>query len=185
MARFLVAGLPAPCISRALNRVASDTQRSVSITEPRFPRHRGSTQAHLILALLLFASCNLSAQTTSGVFGTVTDQQGLPISGTEIVARHEATAGETRSVTDSDGTFGVLGLQPGMYSVTAEREGFTSKVYSHVDLTVNRQIRLDITLAVGSMQQQVTVGASPPLRRKRKHPPAGTPSFQHKWNRCH
>jgi hypothetical protein len=102
-------------------------------------------------------------QTTYGIFGTVVDQQGLPIVGAEVVTRGDATGSETISITGLDGNFVVLGLQPGVYTVTAAHDGFTTKVYTRLDLTVNRQIRIDIMLAVGSMQQKVTVGTAPPI----------------------
>jgi Carboxypeptidase regulatory-like domain/TonB dependent receptor/TonB-dependent Receptor Plug Domain len=105
----------------------------------------------------------LQAQVTSAILGTVIDQQGLPIVGAEVVTRGETTGSETKSITDSDGNFAVLGLQPGAYIITADHDGFTTKVYIHVDLTLNRQIRLNITLTVGSMRQKVTVGTAPPI----------------------
>src|SRR5712692_10276038 len=105
----------------------------------------------------------LGAQVTSGIQGTVTDQQGLPIVGAEVLVRDDAIGAETKTITDSDGNFGAVGLQPGTYTVTATHDGFTTKVYAHLNLSVNAQIQLDITLVVGSMQQTITVGASPPV----------------------
>ena len=126
-------------------------------------RRHVSTKANFLVSLFLFVSSSLYAQTTSGIFGTVADQQGLPIVGAEVTVKDQAAGGETKSITDTDGHFAMLGLEPGRYNITAARQGFTTKVHADLDLTVNRQVRLDITLAVGSMQQQVTVGASPPL----------------------
>jgi len=113
--------------------------------------------------LFLFWATNVSAQNTSGILGTVKDPQGLGVSAAEVVATSEATDGETKCITDSDGSFSLLGLQPGLYLITAMRDGFESKAYAHFDVTVNRQIRLDITLSVGSIRQQITIGANPPL----------------------
>jgi len=92
----------------------------------------------------------------------VTDQQGQPIVGAEILVRADATGAETKPITDSGGNFEAVGLQPGTYTVTAAHDGFTTKLYAHLDLTVNRQLRLDIMLAVGSMHQTITVPAIPP-----------------------
>ncbi len=93
----------------------------------------------------------------------MTDQQGQPIVGVEVLVRADATGAETKSITDSDGNFAVVGLQPGAYIVTAAHDGFTTKVYAHLDLTVNRQLRLDIMLAVGSVHQTIKVPAIPPV----------------------
>ena len=105
----------------------------------------------------------LQAQVTSGIHGTVRDQDGLPINGAKVLIRCDGSGTVTKSNTASNGEFGVVGLPPGLYTITAGHDGFTNKVYEHLDLTVNREIRLDITLAVGSIEQSVTVGASPPL----------------------
>jgi outer membrane receptor for ferrienterochelin and colicin len=47
--------------------------------------------------------------------------------------------------------------------VTASHEGFITKVNGHLDLTMNRQLRLDITLMVSGRQEVITVEAAPPL----------------------
>lgn len=162
MARLLVANLQNLCVPSAGRSLEFDARLSFKSAEGHSPSCR-VVQTALSISLLLVLGSSLFAQTTSGVFGTVTDEQGLPIAGAQVVAKAEATGSETKSITDSDGSFAVLGLQAGEYAVTAAREGFTTKVYANVNLTLNQQIRLDIILGVGSMQQQVTVGASPAL----------------------
>ncbi len=101
----------------------------------------------------------LLAQTASEIQGTVSDRQGLPISGAEIVVSNPARAIETRLTTDSNGSYRVVGLPTGTYTVKAACKGFTTRVYSNVALPVNRALLLDITLTVGSMEQQITVTA--------------------------
>jgi Carboxypeptidase regulatory-like domain/TonB-dependent Receptor Plug Domain len=113
----------------------------------------------------LFASGipQLHAQVTSLIQGVVTDQQGLPVVGAEVVAHADATRAETKSITDSEGGYGAAGLQAGTYTITVTKDGFTTKVFDHLDLTLNRQLRLNITLSVGSAKEIVTVAAIPPL----------------------
>src|SRR6202521_4988873 len=103
----------------------------------------------------------LQAQVTSGIQGTVVDQQGLPIVGAEVLARADAIGAESKTTTDLDGNLAAVGLHPGTYTVTATHDGFTTNVYAHVNLSVNAQVRLDITLVVGSMQQTVIVPTIP------------------------
>ena len=133
-------------------------------TESRIA-HRASRQLATLLIFIFCAGVSslLEAQVTSSIQGTVSDQQGQPIVGAEVRVQADTTGVETKSNTDSDGNFGVVGLQPGVYTVSAAHDGFTTKVYARLDLTVNRQVRLDIMLTVGSMQQTITVAAIPPL----------------------
>jgi len=113
--------------------------------------------------LLVLTTLPLVAQTTSEIQGNVTDQQGLPIAGAEVVVRSHATGTESKFITDSDGTYRALALQAGTYTITAAHDGFTTKVYPNLVLTVNRVLPLDITLAVGSIEQNIIVGAQPAL----------------------
>jgi hypothetical protein len=113
----------------------------------------------------LFASGipQLQAQVTSSIEGAVTDQQGLPIVGAEVVAHADGTGTETKSITNSEGVYRAAGLQAGTYTIAVAKDGLTTKVFDHLDLAVNRQLRLDITLTIGSTKQVVTVAATPPL----------------------
>ena len=125
--------------------------------------HRALQELATLLIFILCAGSSslLKAQVTSGIQGTVTDQQGQPIVGAEVLVRADATGAGTKSTTDSGGNFGVAGLQPGTYTISVGRDGFTTKVYPHLNLAVNRRLRLDTMLAVGSMLQAITVTAVP------------------------
>ena len=105
----------------------------------------------------------LHAQTTSEIHGAVKDQDGLAVPGAKILVRRQGIATELECLTDSEGEFGFIGLPPGIYTIAVTHEGFSTKVYSQLDLSVNSQIRLDIALVVGSMQQSLTVGTTLPL----------------------
>ena len=58
---------------------------------------------------------------------------------------------EIKTTTEADGSFGVVGLQPGTYTVSASHVGFVTKSYADLLLTVNSQLRVIITLVVGNM----------------------------------
>jgi hypothetical protein len=113
--------------------------------------------------LLVLATLPLVAQTTSEIGGTVKDQQGLAITGAEIVVRNEATGAEARLTADREGNYRAVGLSAGRYTITVTHRGFATEVYMDLVVTVNRVLQLDITLKVGSVEQRITVGAAPPL----------------------
>lgn len=74
----------------------------------------------------------------------MTDQQGLPIAEAAVEVRGDATRSETKSVSNSDGRFAALGLPPVLYTVTVAHDGFTTRVYENLELTVNRRIQAQL-----------------------------------------
>jgi hypothetical protein len=117
----------------------------------------------VVLTLFFNIAPELFGQTTCGVFGIVTDQQGLPIAQAEVKARQDATGIEKQSVSDSAGNFSVTGRPPGLYTITVGREEFATKVYEHLELTLNRQIWLDRSrrTASGPFPAVSLIGTSP------------------------
>src|SRR5215472_6554980 len=80
----------------------------------RFPRP-------LILCLFLGAVLlppALRAQTTSTLEGTVTDHQGLAISGAEISVAADTLAVSKKTTTDANGNYQLTLLPAGIYTVT-------------------------------------------------------------------
>ncbi len=105
----------------------------------------------------------LRAQTTSTIEGTVTDKQGLAVSGAEVRAEG-STAAVTRSVvSDANGSYQIPALPAGTYKLTVTRDGFTTRVYEGLELTLNRTLNFDVKLEVGKVQERVEVSAEIPL----------------------
>jgi hypothetical protein len=57
--------------------------------------------------------------------------------------------------TNRDGTYEALGLIPGVYSVRATAAGFSTSVTNSVRIDVQSIAKVDITLAVGNVKQEV------------------------------
>src|SRR5260370_36812784 len=73
------------------------------------------------------------AQTFRGtILGTVTDQSGASVGGAKVTVRNVDTGLERESVTTDDGSYRVSELSIGNYSVTIEKAGFRSAVFSGV-----------------------------------------------------
>jgi hypothetical protein len=116
-----------------------------------------------VMFALLFLAPQLAAQTTSTIEGTVTDKQGLAVSGAEVRAEG-STAGASRSaVTDANGAYHLPGLPAGTYKLTVTRDGFRSESFNDLEVTLNRTLNLDVQLQVGSMQDRVEISAEIPL----------------------
>jgi hypothetical protein len=67
------------------------------------------------------------------------------------------------AVTGADGYYSVPLLQPGLYQVKGTLAGFKTFVRDGITVTVESTARVDIRLAVGQLEESVTVSADAPL----------------------
>ncbi|MBV9500765.1 MAG: TonB-dependent receptor, partial [Acidobacteriaceae bacterium] len=112
------------------------------------------------LLFLAFSSL-LLGQISSGTFyGQVQDQTGAPISGVRVTVLETATGFVRNAVTNESGSYRILDLAPGTYTLTAERDKFRTSVASNVSLEINQEARFDFKLELGSSRESVTVNAS-------------------------
>ena len=96
------------------------------------------------------------AQTFRGtILGTVTDQSGASVGGAKVTVRNMDTGLERESVTTDDGSYRVSELSIGNYSVTIEKVGFRSAVFSGVKVEVAVERRVDAVLQPGEVTQKV------------------------------
>jgi len=94
------------------------------------------------------------------VTGTVTDQTGAVIPSAQVTVRNRATGVEASTRTNSEGIYRVPYLRPGSYDVSAEAQGFKRARVTNLTLTVGLTATVDLTLEVGSVQNEVTVNAT-------------------------
>lgn len=103
------------------------------------------------------------AQTTSIIEGTVTDKQGLALAGAEVHAEGVSIAADRTVTTDSSGEYRLPALPAGTYRLTVTRDGFHTGVFNNLEVTLNRTLRYDVQLNVGSSHEQVEVSGELPL----------------------
>ena len=116
----------------------------------------------LAAALLIFGSLGW-AQTAAELGGTVTDTTGAVIPDVSVIVTH-LTTGVARSTTSNEqGYFVVPLLQPGDYRVNLRSEGFRPITRTGITLHVGEPARIDFTMEVGAVTEEVTVTAAAPL----------------------
>ena len=113
-----------------------------------------------IAAFLLFLVCGahfLPGQVDTGtITGTLRDPSGAVIAGAKVGIASQATGIRTAVETNSYGQFVSPPLHPAAYTVAAEAPGFRRTVTT-LTLTLNQRAVVDLVLAVGSVEEQVTV----------------------------
>ncbi|HWS85891.1 MAG TPA: carboxypeptidase regulatory-like domain-containing protein [Pyrinomonadaceae bacterium] len=127
---------------------------------PTFLRRRPTLVCGLCLALLLCRAA--AAQSVTGnITGTVTDASGGVLVGAAVTLVNEKT-GEKRNVnTNEDGRFAFAAVQPGVYTVRVEQQGFQILERRNTVLSANESLALgELPLSVGQVTEMVTTVAS-------------------------
>ena len=113
-----------------------------------------------VLLIHLFLILAVSAQNYRGLIrGRITDSQGAAISGARLQVRYLETGEKRTATTDMQGDYAVSLLRPGIYQVEIEQSGF-NKFSASVNLEVNQDRRLDISLSVGTVKEGQEVKAT-------------------------
>src|SRR5246500_5747242 len=121
---------------------------------------RPTAALYVALLLMLVIPNRASAQATATLNGVVRDASGAVISRASVTLRNEETGTERASLTNEAGLYVFISVQPGEYSLTVRKAGFTTATQARLHVLVNQASTEDFTLAVGSLQQAVTVEAS-------------------------
>ena len=118
----------------------------------------------LTVALLAALAPGASAQFTGGnIYGTVVDQQGGVLPGVDVTLVATSIGGQPRTtVTDTQGQFRFLNLDPGTYKVTTNLTGF-NKMERDIIVTTGVSTNISFPMTVRSVEETVTVTAETPV----------------------
>jgi hypothetical protein len=108
----------------------------------------------LVSATPVFAQTGLATLT-----GIVADNSGAAVPGVTVTATNQATNVNYTGVTGDAGTYVITSVPIGNYVVKVELSGFKS-VQSTVELSAAQTARVDFTLQVGAIAEQVEVVAT-------------------------
>ncbi len=114
--------------------------------------------AALSLALPAFGQSN-----TGSIRGTVKDSSGAAIPGATVKITDRGTNAVVTPITDDTGEYYAPSLRPVTYDITVEYAGFKTTTVREVKVDTAKDIRVDVTLEVGTIQEQVQVTAAAPL----------------------
>ncbi len=116
------------------------------------------------MLLALFSGPPLAAQIeTGGLTGTVKDSSGAVLPGVTLTLTNNATGVALHTVSTSTGTYVFDSVSAGTYTLQADHPGFEKYVAQNVIMHVQQVLTVDVPLAVGTQNQQVTVTAAAPL----------------------
>ncbi len=118
--------------------------------------------ASVILALFLPTA--VSAQTGQGSLrGYVKDAQGGALPGVTVTATSPELLRPVVGVTNEEGYYRLLNLQPGTYTITAELAGFSGFRREGILLRTGATFAVDIAMQLGTLQETITVAGDSPM----------------------
>ena len=99
---------------------------------------------------------------TSTITGRVTDSTGAVVPNVKISVVQLSTNFTSTGVSNGDGIYRILSLQPGQYRVTLEGSGF-KKANETVELRTGDTLAVDVALQIGSLTETVEVSSTSAL----------------------
>jgi hypothetical protein len=116
----------------------------------------------LAAVCVMFGPATASAQ--SVVTGVVRDTSGAVMPGVTVEAASPALIeGVRTAVTDSNGSYRIVDLRPGTYTLKYELPGFNTQIREGFELPANFVATVNVDLTVGTLQESVTVSGSAPV----------------------
>jgi hypothetical protein len=135
----------------------------------RFPKRFICLALCVWLALLALprVSDAQSQATTGTIEGIVTDSTGAVLPGATVTFLNAGTGFTRDVVTDADGRYRGLALPLGTYTISVELAGFGKLQRESVPLAVGQTLRIDFTLGVAGVTEDVNVTGSPVIETSR------------------
>ena len=112
------------------------------------------------LVLLLPLGVFAQSESTGSITGVIYDSTGAVMPGAKVTVTNLATHFNWSAEASSVGEYQVSFLPVGTYEVAAEAAGFKRFVRTGITLSAAEKARVDFTLELGQMAQQVTVEAN-------------------------
>ncbi len=113
--------------------------------------------ACVALFAALFFPALAGAQTNGLISGTVSDKSGAAVVGAQVLIANVAGNLTRTTQTNGEGVFVASSLPSGSYNVTVTAKGFQRFEAKGVVVEVAQKVRVDITLTVGAITEEVLV----------------------------
>lgn len=134
---------------------------------------------HTRLAGLYLLGCLAAfGQSLGTINGTVQDQTGASLIGAEVAARAQQGGNTLRATTRQDGTYQILNVPVGQYTVRFSYPGFRASERRNVAVTAGAAVTVSDMLSAGAVSTEVSVSASAALLQPTRTTQSGTLTTQ-------
>jgi len=119
------------------------------------------TRTNLLLVVSAIFACATDGQVVgTSIFGAVEDESGAGLAQAVVVIRSVETGASRTLVTDEAGRYAAPSMAVGAYQITASKEGFATQIKTGIDTVVGQSVTVNFKLALGELQQAITVEES-------------------------
>ncbi|HTP30967.1 MAG TPA: carboxypeptidase regulatory-like domain-containing protein [Candidatus Acidoferrales bacterium] len=116
------------------------------------------------IAVLFALTLPVPAQESSAaITGKIADPSGAALAGATVVATDADRGTVWTTRTNEEGVYTIARLPVGRYELKVEAAGFQTARHAAFDLALNQTARIDVTLTLGAVSQQVEVTSSAPV----------------------
>ena len=113
-----------------------------------------------LIVVLLSLPSMLLADVTGSILGVVRDPSQAVVKGAQVTVTNTQTNFSQQTVTADDGSYRFLALPVGNYRVNVTFAGFQQFNATDIVLKVNDELRVDISLRVGNIKEEMNVTAN-------------------------
>jgi hypothetical protein len=115
-----------------------------------------------LFACLLLAALTFGQETTGGIYGKITDEQGAVLPGVTVTLESQSIAARAFTSTNL-GVYRFAQLAPGTYKLTFELSSFQTVVREGVNVTLGANTTLNVIMKVAGVEEVITVTGEAPV----------------------
>jgi hypothetical protein len=117
-------------------------------------------QVNKVVLLSLLSTLTLCCQTFGEISGVVRDTSGGVVASAKVTLTNVATNASRETLSNEAGNYVFPLLQPGVYNLKVEANGFDTAVENGVQVQVQQNVRSDFSMRVGRVNNVVEVMAT-------------------------
>ena len=126
-------------------------------------RNQVVLSVRLTLSALIAGALAFGQAQTGSLSGTVVDANSAAVPGAEVNVKEDRTGVTAKTVSSDVGVYVFPNLPPGIWTVTAEKQGFKKLVRTGIEIFIAQRQALELRLEVGDVKQSVEVSATQSL----------------------
>lgn len=122
-----------------------------------------SNAARSLIIIITTALAAFGQAGNAEINGTVTDSSAAVVAGATVTISNPATGFSRALKTNDQGIYSAPALQPGVYSIKVEMQGFQAQSRGNIELQVGQAANIDFALSVGNVSEVVEVTGGAPV----------------------